>query len=343
MPALGAEVESATLVEWRVKPGDAVKRGDIVAEVETDKGVIEIESFETGVVSEILVGPGTKVPVGAVLARIRVEGEAPARVRVSPAAKAAAEKLGLDAMQLKGTGPEGSVTREDVEKAAVPKDPAAAMRRAIGAAMSKSKREIPHYYLAARVDMGPAMAWLAAENASRPIADRLLPAALIVKAVARAAAEVPELNGFWIDGSFRPGSGVHVGVAVSLKGGGLVAPAIHDADRLRVGEVMSRLADLVTRARTGSLKGSEMSDPTITVTSLGDSNVEEVFGVIIPPQVAILGFGAVVERPWVVEGRVVPRPVVTVSLSADHRASDGRRGAAFLAALDRRLQKPGEL
>jgi pyruvate dehydrogenase E2 component (dihydrolipoamide acetyltransferase) len=217
------------------------------------------------------------------------------------------------------------------------------MRAAIGAAMARSKREIPHYYLAADVPMARAAAWLAARNASRPVTERVLMAAPMLKAVARALARYPEFNGWFRDGAFVPGPGVHLGVAISLRQGGLVAPAIRDVDRLPIDELMRRLADLVARARALSLRSSEMSDATITVTNLGDTGVEAVHGVIYPPQVALVGFGRVSERPVVDGGRVVAAPVVTASLAADHRASDGHRGALFLAEVARRLQEPESL
>jgi pyruvate dehydrogenase E2 component (dihydrolipoamide acetyltransferase) len=122
-----------------------------------------------------------------------------------------------------------------------------------------------------------------------------------------------------------------------------VAPALHDADRLSVEDLMRQLRDLVRRARAGRLRSSELSDPTITVTNLGEQGIDSVFGIIYPPQVAIVGFGRVVERPWSVAGQIVSRPVVTASLSADHRVTDGHRGARFLAAVERLLQEPARL
>ena len=222
-------------------------------------------------------------------------------------------------------------------------DRSAAMRQAIAAAMSRSKREIPHYYLGASIDMATALAWMQSENLTRPVTARLLPIALQLKAVALAVRETPELNGFWIDGAFRPGIGVHVGVAISLRRGGLVAPAIHDADKLSLGDVMQSLADVTSRAREGRLRSSELSDPTLTVTSLGDHGVETVFGVIHPPQVAMIGLGSTVDRPWAVGGLLGVRPVTTATLSADHRVSDGHRGARFLATLADLLQHPESL
>ncbi|TAJ22505.1 MAG: 2-oxo acid dehydrogenase subunit E2 [Nitrospirae bacterium] len=379
MPTLGADMSAGTLVAWKKKEGDRVTRGEIVAEVETDKAAIDVEIFSTGVIEKILVQPGEKVPVGTVLAIIREEGAIaqaappavePSRLRISPSARQLARELGVDPAGVQGTGPDGAITRRDIETAAQamgdrrraigesPAEPIAPspaprageagdrllrMRQAIAAAMARSKREIPHYYLSTTIDMGRALAWLSEENLKRPVADRLLYGVLLLKAVALALREVPELNAVWKDGQAVQSQVIHLGVAISLRGGGLVAPALHDADRQSLGELMQNFRDLVKRARAGSLRSSELSDPTITVTSLGEQGVETVFGVIYPPQVALVGFGKVVERPWVAEGTVVPRPVVTATLSADHRVTDGHRGGLLLAAVDRLLQEPGRL
>jgi pyruvate dehydrogenase E2 component (dihydrolipoamide acetyltransferase) len=154
---------------------------------------------------------------------------------------------------------------------------------------------------------------------------------------------VPELNSVWRGTEAVRSDAIHVGVAISLRGGGLVAPALHDTDRHNVGELMRSLRDLVGRARSGKLRSSELSDPTITVTSLGEQGVESVFGVIFPPQVAIVGFGKIIERPCSVGALIVSRPVITATLSADHRVSDGHRGGLFLSAVDRLLQESAQL
>lgn len=385
MPILGADMTAGTLVAWRKQPGETVRRGDTIAEVETEKGVIDVEVFTSGVIERLLVQPGARVPVGTPLARIRGEGEAAApaeigpptptavaaappaappagmpppalgRVRISPLARKLAAELGIDLAAVQGTGPGGAIGREDVEKAAAKKaeapPPAATspaerqtrMRQAIAAAMSRSKREVPHFYLATTIDMHRALAWLAEENQKRSIEDRLLHGVLLLKAVALALHEVPELNGLWAGDHTAPSPAIHVGVAISLRKGGLVAPALHDTDRLSLDELMRRFRDLVNRARAGSLRSSELSDPTITVTSLGEQGVETTFGIIYPPQVAIVGFGKVVERPWSVDGQIVSRRVINATLSADHRVTDGHRGGLFLAAVDRLLQEPSRL
>ncbi|HVN28070.1 MAG TPA: dihydrolipoamide acetyltransferase family protein [Candidatus Binataceae bacterium] len=412
MPSLGADMEFGTVLQWLVKPGDAVKRGDIVAVVDTEKATIEVEIFQTGVVQKIVVPEGEKVPVGTLLAVLAVNGEAPAaappeakpkpaappppkavaappppppviakppapkpaaphRLHVSPLAMRIALDLKVDLATVTGTGPDGAITKADVERAAkAPKAPAppvevkpaaptpagapakpaiapidhhAAMRKVIAAAMARSKREIPHYYLGTQIDMSRAMAWLTAENLKRPVTERLLYSVLLIKAVALAIKEVPELNGFWIDGAFKRSEAVHVGVAISIRQGGLIAPAIHDVEKKSLSEIMVNLRDLVKRVRAGVLRSSEIADATITVTSLGEQGVETVFGVIYPPQVALVGFGKIVERPWASGGMVGARPVVMASLSGDHRASDGHRGGLFLAAVDRLLQEPEKL
>lgn len=361
-------MEAGTLVEWLKRPGDAVKRGDIIAVVDTQKGAIEIEVFEDGVIDQAQVEVGQKVPVGTVLAVIRgpgtpatapaaplpptAQGEPPERPRVSPMARRRAADLGVDLAQVRGTGPQGAITHEDVERAATspktaaptaapePIDRAAGMRAAIAAAMARSKRDIPHYYLSTMIDLAAALAWLHAENERRPMPDRLLPVVLLIKAVATALHDVPELNGYWTGGTLQKSTGVHVGCAISLRGGGLVAPALHDADRKDLSTLMRELRDLTARARAGSLRSSELADSTITVTSLGDQGVDTAFGIIYPPQVAIVGFGRIAERPWIASGKIDARPLATVTLSADHRASDGHRGALFLTAVDRLLQTP---
>ena len=385
MPTLGADMTDGTLVQWKKKEGDRITKGEIIAEVDTEKAAIDVESHTTGIIERLITKPGDKVPVGTVMAIIREEGRPTAsvvspqtvatpptppppvhrtesgtvapsqagRLRMSPAARKLAAERGIDASRLQGTGPEGAITLEDIERATTATadiakpvgaaDRQARMRQTIAAAMTRSKREIPHYYLSTTIDMGRAITWLKDSNEQRPVTERLLYGVLLIKAVALALRRVPELNALWKDGEAGRNERIHIGTAISLRQGGLVAPALHDADRLSLGELMQNFQDLVKRARAGSLRSSELSDPTITVTSLGEQGVETVFGVIYPPQVALVGFGKVVERPWVADGLVVPRPVLMASLSADHRVTDGHRGGLFLAEIDRLLQEPQSL
>jgi pyruvate dehydrogenase E2 component (dihydrolipoamide acetyltransferase) len=439
MPSLGADMADGILVEWKVQPGLHIRRGDVIADVETDKGVVEVEIFEDGVIDQLIVQPGTKVPVGTVLAMIRTNGApaaptveplappfvgeprtpaapavlpvapaAQARIRVSPVARKLAETLGVDLRTVPGSGPHGAIERADIERAAaqarirvspvarklaealgvdlrtvsgsgphgvieradieraaasahakavpapavVPAPAAerpaaadfqAAMRRAIAAAMARSNREIPHYYLETRIDMSRALRWLEAENQKRSIKDRLLPAVLLLKAVARALGDVPDLNGYWLDDRHQPQEAIHIGFAIALRQGGLVTPAIHNVDHKRLDELMAALRDLITRVRAGRLRSSELTDATITVTNLGDMGVATVYGVIYPPQVALVGFGKIIDQPWAEHGMLGVRPVLTATLAGDHRATDGRRGAQFLDALNRYLQEADTL
>lgn len=290
-----------------------------------------------------------------------------AHVAASPRARRLAEQLGVDLASLVGTGPRGAVSVEDVQRAsttAVP-EPAAsgaaappragrsadvrvaerkeAMQAATAALMARSKREIPHYYLETTIDLKASLDWLAARNQGRSPSERLLPAALLLKATATCLLAVPELNGFYVDEHFEPHEHVDLGVAVSLRAGGLLVANLREADTLTVEDLMARLKDIATRARAGRLTGSEMSVPTVTVTNLGDQGADLVHGVIYPPQVALVGFGRIVDRPWAVDGMLAVRPVVVATLAADHRVTDGHRGSRFLAALDAALQKPEEL
>jgi pyruvate dehydrogenase E2 component (dihydrolipoamide acetyltransferase) len=390
MPSLGADMVAGILTEWYKHPGDEVHRGDIIAAVDTDKGSIDVEVFEDGVLQRLLVEEGRKVPVGTPLAVIgageaapaappsavpgageapvapapaatpqavgapappsppeavvvRAPAPKPAVVRASPLARRMAADLGVDLSSLTGSGPGGAVLKADVEAARGGGERHDRMRRAIAAAMAKSNREIPHFYLASTIDFGAASAWLERWNAGHKPAERLLPAVLLLKAAALALREFPELNARWENDSVRPAGEIHVGMATSLRSGGLVIPAVHHADRRSLAELMGDVRELVQRARSGTLRSSDLTDGTVTVTSLGERGADVVFGVIYPPQTALIGFGTPVQRPWVVEGEVVPRPIVTVSLAADHRASDGHRGALFLDTLARLLQQPEEL
>jgi pyruvate dehydrogenase E2 component (dihydrolipoamide acetyltransferase) len=439
MPALGAGMDLGRIVEWYVAPGDEVTRGSLIALVETDKANIDVEVFEDGIVEELLIEPGTKVPVGTPLARIasatngapaepptappvaatpaatpaaatplvappctpvpqvlsplvrrqardagldlaRIHGSGPGGTitrhdvevaaqtpsapavpmpppvpalggRASPYARRLATERGLDPGALRGTGPDGIVVARDVPAADAtppaekpgPDDRTVAMRQAIARAMALSNREIPHYYLGETVDLEPALGWLAEHNADRPPTARVLPAALVLKATALALVDHPEFNGYWVDDAFVPGQGIHLGVAINLRRGGLLAPAIRDADRLSLDTLMDALKDLVQRTRSGGLRGSELTDPTITVSNLGDTGVETILGVITPPQVALVGVGRITERPWASGGMLAARRTIAISLAGDHRASDGHRGGRFLGAIAANLARPETL
>lgn len=389
MPALGADMEDGTLCEWRKKPGDIVERGDIIAEVETQKGLIEIEAFDEGVIEELLIEEGAKVPVGTVMAFINPDGEtvsgekastpsaseesvdvkaSPAkpkmRIKATPLARKMAKENKIELESIKGTGEFGAITKEDVENSMVQQSKKAkedktlekesvekniqadlnskSIRMAVAAAMSKSNQEIPHYYLETKVDMRRSLAWLKEANTKRSPKERLLPAALYIKAVAKALDEHPELNAVWNDG-LQLKNEINIGFVVSLRTGGLIVPAIRQADVKNVDEIMETLNDIIPRARAQKLRSSELSASTITITSLGEGGVEKVFGVIYPPQVAILGFGSIVEQAFAENGMLDVRPVMNLTLAGDHRANDGLTGSRFLTTIKSILQNPEAL
>ncbi|MBY6069402.1 2-oxo acid dehydrogenase subunit E2 [Leisingera aquaemixtae] len=390
MPSLGADMESGTLAEWLVAPGDTVARGDAVAVVETQKGAIEIECFEAGTVQELKAKPGTVLPVGAPMAVIRAEGEAapeldavpepeqelepqikpepaaetapaPARgtvpaaatavagtVKASPAARVRAAELGLDLGTVTGSGPGGAVVLADVEPAGnrdtgAPASRLDEMRKAIAAAMTRSKQTIPHFYLSQTMDVQGALDMLAARNAGVPPSERILLGAVLLRAAALAAQKAATLNGHFTDGAFHPAEQVNPGLAVALRGGGLVAPALADVPAMTLDGTMAAMRDIVARARAGRLKSSELTRGTITVSSLGETGGEVMAGVIFPPQVALIGIGAPQLRPWVHGGEVVPRRVVTVTVAADHRVSGGRQAARFLSEFETLISQPEAL
>lgn len=412
MPSLGADMEEGTLVEWAVAKGDTIARGDVIAVIETQKGAIEIECFEAGVISDLLIDVGMVVPVGTPLAMIgngaspelpdptppevpvnpplteppapvpELPDESPVEfpvptppeapelrpeegfasaptaptesIRASPAARAHAQELGIELRGIQGTGPEGVIVLRDVERtqpasdvqqALGPsgRDPKAEMRKAIAAAMVRSKQTIPHFYLTQTIDVQPAQEHLAKLNTDRPPSDRLLLGALLLRATALAATDSPSLNGHYIDDAFHPSTDVNVGLAIALRGGGLVAPALMQADALDLEATMVAMRDLVGRARTGRLRGQEMTAATITLSSLGDKGAEAMSGVIFPPQVALVGLGSPKVRPWVVNGAVQARSLIHLTLSVDHRANDGRQASRFIAAFESHLQTPEDL
>ncbi len=302
MPSLGADMESGRLLEWRVKVGDGVNRGDIIALVDTDKAAIEVEIWKSGRVKELIAKVGEKIKVGAVMAKI--------------------DEIG--------------------EQESVPVEPekSLAIAGAIARSMEKSKREIPHYYLSRRVDVTSALFWLEIQNREKPVEGRLLLVAPILWAIADASRTVPEMNGTYQDGTFRPSTEVNMGVIISLRSGGLMAPTLQDAGRKSSAQIMEALKTAVDHARSGVLKSSEMTAGTITVTNLSDSGCDLVFGVIEPPQVAIVGLGSPFEVAVNGPGGIQFKTFMNVSVSADHRVSDARVASVFLKKIDAALQDP---
>ena len=264
------------------------------------------------------------------------------RQRVTPAARRRAAQTGFD---LKALVTKKTITLDDLPSSHIETEttPLTAMRQAIADAMSRSKREIPHYYLSDRIDLTNAETFVADHNADLPPDKRLLLGVLYLRAIARAVAKFPEFNGTFENDQYTPSAKPHVGMAIKVRGGGLVAPALHDADQGSLDDLMARLADLVERVRQGRFRARELSDPTITLTSLGERGVCGITGVIFPPQVAIIGIGTPCWTPMVHDDQVIARLSTTITLAADHRVSDGHRGAGFLRTIINHLQTPDAL
>jgi pyruvate dehydrogenase E2 component (dihydrolipoamide acetyltransferase) len=362
LPSFGADMDDALFVAWHVQPGQAVHKGEVACVVETQKGAIDVELWQDGTMAALRAEPGQRLPVGAPLAWIAEAGE-DWQVIAANTAAACAETAAASRTEATPPSPSTPIATPPAAgaaEAAVPAgstappqatapphapsgtaDAARAMREAIGAAMARSKREIPHYYLAHEVSVEAALSALETLNAGKPPAERVLFAVLALRAVAQAAAAMPGLNGHWIDGALRDSEHVHLGVVTALRGGGLVVPTLHDANHLALPALMAGLTQAIARARGGRLRSGDLGDATITVTNLGDLGCDEGWGVIYPPQVAIVGLGRIARRPVVAaDGSLVAARTLRLTLAADHRASDGLVGARFIAAVAHRLEHP---
>ncbi|HEY7293649.1 MAG TPA: dihydrolipoamide acetyltransferase family protein [Dehalococcoidia bacterium] len=518
MPQMGADMQEGTLLRWLKQPGDHVSRGEIIAEIETDKANVEIESFADGVLSQTLAQEGQVVPVGEVIALIETgaaaapaqptpSGAAPAatgsaqaapepapaltraeagaaaepsearaqqqyipaapgangagapgetgepapaaaaapdrsqlrippdgsqiagpgqRLRVSPVARNIAEELGIDLRSLQGSGPEGRIMRKDVERAAAgrqqaqpaaamaptaaqpagvatlerpaaepspvtttepivprrweqkheppaaPSAPAAAqaaqptepqpaarpaaprpagpmprmgvqplsrMRQAIARRMAQSKREAPHYYVTAEIDMTEAMAFRTQLNQAAPDGLRVSVNDLIVKACAETLKRHSAFNASYGDGGLHLNERINVCIGVALPDG-LIAPALLDVGVKSLGQIALEAHDLAERARAGAMRPAELNDGTFTISNLGMYGIETLIPIIQPPQAAILGVGAVEDRPAVRDGQIVIRKLMMVALAADHRVTDGAQGGEFLRDLKELLEHP---
>lgn len=349
---------SGVLRKWNVKTGDVVKRGDIIAEVETQKGIIDIEVFESGVIGALLINEDEKVPVGILMTTILPAGsiiekpEPIRKIKASPLARKIAADLKLDLDKITGTGPDGAITKIDIdqfinkEEKTILKEITPVleteMRKAIAAAMSRSQQEIPAYVLRTTTDVQPCLTYLHKINAVRNPKDRILLISLLIKVIAIVIKSYPYLNGWWRDG-FSPSKEIHIGIVISLRSGGIVVPVIQNANQLTIDQIMKELTELIIRSRSGHLKSSEMITPGITISNLGDAGVESMTGIIYPPQVALIAIGGIKERPWAMQGMLTVRQSVEISLSADHRATDGVYGSRFLNELKRLLSDPEKL
>lgn len=415
MPQLGLTMTEGTVVRWLKRVGDRVEKNEPLFEVETDKVVQEVLSLEEGVLSEIVVEEGRPVPVGTVIAYMgapgevladagtrgrgdaevlrRGDGESGGRgelgtrhpelgtspsssfVRVSPAAKKLAERLGVDYRTLRGSGPGGRVIEEDVRRAAassgapavpsvaqvppsprppVPPSTAArsagesiplrGIRKVVAERMAHSFSTVPHFYLTAEVDASALMALhrQVAPAVERKHGVKLTLTDLLVKATAMALKEHPEANAAWSDGGIRQNPVVSLGVAAATDDG-LVVPVIPEADRLTLVEIARKRGELVEKARAGKLTLPDLEGGSFTLSNLGMFGVDLFQAIVNPPQAAILAVGRIKDRPVAVDGQVAVRPTMFVTLSSDHRILDGALAARFLARVVQLLENPAEM
>jgi pyruvate dehydrogenase E2 component (dihydrolipoamide acetyltransferase) len=442
MPRLSDTMSEGTVGRWLKQPGDKIEKGDIVAEIETDKATMELEAFESGTLQQILVPEGQTVPIGTPIGMIGdgaappasapaapapasapaeaapaaaqeaqqqagqseaqlgtqqaspegADGQEGDRLKASPVARRLAEQHGVDLRQVQGTGPGGRILKDNVEafvasgragapapaaqapapaappeaQAPAPAAPAPApqaptpaaapagevtpmsrMRRAIARAMTDSKPGVPHIYITSEIDMGEAMRLRKQINDSGAADVKISPNDMVVKAAAKALAKFPQINSSYAttaDG--QPGVVAHpqinVSVAVATEGG-LLAPAVRDADKKSLGTIAAEVRDMAGRAREAKIKPNELEGATFQTSNLGMFDVVEFVSIITVPQAASLSIGAIRQVPVVRDGQIVIGEIMLITLSVDHRVADGAIAAQFLQEVKRLLQSPMSL
>jgi pyruvate dehydrogenase E2 component (dihydrolipoamide acetyltransferase) len=343
MPALEMAQESGKLIAWRKKEGDAVKKGDALLEIETDKAVVEVEAQADGILASITAREGSVVPVGQTIAWLVAPGEAPPQsavrspqfpIPISPKARRLAKERGIDLATIKGSGPGGEILFEDVQSsvahrpAVVNPQPEIASTdisstaRLMAERTTQSWTTVPHFFVSRDVDA-------TALNAAREKHDGVSHTDLLVSIVARALSKHPRLNASWIDGDVRTNADVNVAIAIAVEDA-VVTGVVRDADRASLEEIASRRKELADRARAGRLQPSDISGPTFTISNLGMFQVDAFTAIIVPPQAGILAVGAIADRVVAVDGQPAVRPMMTLTLSCDHRVVDGAAAARFL-------------
>jgi pyruvate dehydrogenase E2 component (dihydrolipoamide acetyltransferase) len=374
MPALGMAQETGKVIRWLKTEGDAVDAGEPLVEIETDKVTVELESPAAGILAGIQAAEGDDVPVGETIARVIAVGEnmpdrgaatppkvapptsttasgeaavasGPGRALASPKARRIAAERGIDLAALSGSGAGGAILAADVEGKTSVMD-GGSMRvsgiwRAMAERTTDSWQSVPHFYLRREVEATRLESWRNSVRA-KPGHDRVSLTDLLVKVAAEALRRHPRVNSTWRDGAVVPFERIGVGIAVAVEEG-LVVPVVRDADKLSLAETMSRRLELVDAARAGRLRPDDVTGGTFTISNLGMYGVDSFDAIVNAPQAALLAVGRIAERPWVVGGQLVVRPVLTLTVSFDHRVVDGARGAEFLDTLASLVDEPAGL
>jgi pyruvate dehydrogenase E2 component (dihydrolipoamide acetyltransferase) len=383
MPALEMAQETGKIVSWLKKEGDTVAKGEVLLEVETDKAVVEIEAAADGMLAAVKSHAGDVVPVGTTIAWLVAPGEEPpvesaaaipaARAmaaapralteaqrqhlvapaegskspQISPKARRLAQEKGVDITKIRGTGPDGTITSEDVLKAAeagavasaaaaAASPPLSAIARLMAERTTQSWTQVPHFFLVRDVDAGTLI-----ELREKAGAKTVTHTDLLVAVTAKVLAKHPKMNASWDGGAIRLNSSINISVAMAVQDG-VVGAVIPNADRIAISDIAAQRKDLTERARGGRLRPADVNGGTFTITNLGMYNVDAFNAIIAPPQAAILAVGRIAERVVAVSGQPAVRPMMTLTLSGDHRVVDGAQAAVFLNDLAEAIRVPGD-
>ena len=367
MPALGMAQETGKVLRWLKSPGDTVRKGESIVEIETDKVTVEIEAPASGILSDVTARAGDVVPVGQAIALIVAPGEAASPLArkvaeqehstaaavpaarlaaASPKARRLAAERGRDVSALRGSGPGGAVLAADVATAKLPEVPPARSVEAPGVStvwrimaerMTASWTTAPHFYLVREVNVSRLVSWL--EKARKQTGAHVTYTDLLVKLIAATISQHPAVNASWKDGVIVRNADINIGLAVAIDDG-LVVPVLHRADTLSLAELATCREDLVSRAQAGKLRPPDIQGGGFTISNLGMYGVDAFNAIVNPPQAAILAVGRIADRVVALNGQPAVQPTMVLTLSCDHRALDGARGAQFLGALAELIEEP---
>jgi pyruvate dehydrogenase E2 component (dihydrolipoamide acetyltransferase) len=372
MPALEMAQETGKIISWLKNEGDAIAKGEPIAEIETDKVVLELESPGDGVLAGVSASAGDVIQVGKTIAWLVAPGEKPPAVsdssapaartitepiktpepasiapkteaKASPKARRMAQELGVDLSQVVGTGPGGTISGEDVQKAAEPKAAAppvpaeapamSSIARLMAERTTQSWTTAPHFFLVREIDASSLIA--AREKHGKAITHT----DLLVAIVARALAKHPKMNASWTGSAIQFNPSVNISLAIAVRDG-VVGAVIPNADKATLADISTRRRDLADRARAGRLHPPDVTGGTFTISNLGMFGVDAFSAIITPPQAAVLAVGRIADRVVPVNGLIGIRPILTMTLSSDHRVVDGAQAAAFLNDLAEALTNP---
>ena len=399
MPQMGYDMREGTVVKWYKGEGEEVARGEVIADIETDKATVEFEAYTSGVLRRIIADEGVSIPVGELIAVIagadEVLDEIPTsssddpgdavtpvattsqkpndigettapvppqdtRLRASPIARRLAQEKNIDLAVVTGTGPGGRITEQDVLEFVSPvatsgqqpnipssvgsgdKVELSRMRQVIAKVTSDSKREAPHFYVTAEIDMGKAMEFRRDINDSFPADNRVSVNDMVLKASSIVLEQYPKFNGSFQENYLQLNSSINIGMAIALEAG-LIVPGINDCGNKSLRQIAAASKDLIDRANNGTLRNEEYSGTTFSVSNLGMFDVDSFAAIIFPPHAAVLAVGTVRQQPVVKDGQITVGQVMKATLSTDHRVADGAEAAQFLVEIKKLLETPVSL